>query len=148
MGRTVEGNQPVSYTLLCAVAEVEGCHPTDLPPLHDALDVDALDALFSTEMDEIPQFKGSLTFEYSDSFVTIWSGRSITVSVSRNMSIPPEEGVEDDPPSATEDVARLRLRARHLSLSELEAAEVVEWDRDEHIVRKGRRFYDKWDKIR
>lgn len=52
---------------------------------------------------------------------------------------------EDDPPSATEDVARLRLRVRHLSLSELETEGVVEWDRDEHIVRKGPRFYEKWD---
>lgn len=55
---------------------------------------------------------------------------------------------EDDPPSATEDVARLRLRVRHLSLAELEAEEIVEWDRDEHIVRKGRRFYETWDTTR
>ena len=52
-----------------------------------------------------------------------------------------------DPPSATEDVARLRLRLRHLSLSELEIEEVIVWDREEHIVRKGRRFYEKWDEI-
>ena len=56
--------------------------------------------------------------------------------------------LDDDPPSATEDVARLRLRVRHLSLSELEAQEVVKWDRDEHIVEKGRRFYETWDEIR
>lgn len=54
---------------------------------------------------------------------------------------------EDDPPSATEDVAKLRLRARHLSLSELEAEEVVEWDRVKHVVRKGPRFYEKWDEM-
>lgn len=53
----------------------------------------------------------------------------------------------DDPPSTTEDVARLRLRFRHRSLSELEAAGVIEWDRDAHLVRKGRNFYDRWDKM-
>lgn len=53
----------------------------------------------------------------------------------------------DSPPSATEDVARLRLRARHRSLAELEAEEVVTWHRDEHIVRKGRRFYEMWDEL-
>ena len=56
--------------------------------------------------------------------------------------------LDDDPPSATEDVARLRLRVRHQSLLELEAQEVVKWDRDEHIVEKGRRFYETWAKIR
>jgi hypothetical protein len=55
---------------------------------------------------------------------------------------------EDDPPSATEDVARLRLRERHRSLSELEAEEVLVWDREKHVVRKGPRFYEKWDEIR
>lgn len=55
--------------------------------------------------------------------------------------------LEVDPPSATEDVARLRLRTRNRSLSELVAEEVVEWDRDEHVVRKGRRFYETWDEI-
>jgi hypothetical protein len=52
---------------------------------------------------------------------------------------------DDDPPSASEDVARLRLRLRHVSLSELEAEEIVQWNRDEHIVKKGQRFYEKWD---
>lgn len=148
MDRIVEPNRPVSYTLLCAVADVKGCNPTDLPSLHDTLDVDALDALFSTEEDETPQFIGSLQFEYSDVSITIWSGQSVIVSVAHTTSLPPDEGVKGDPPSATKDVAKLRLQARHRSLSELEEAEVVEWDRDEHIVRKGRRFYDTWDKIR
>jgi hypothetical protein len=81
MERTVKPDQSVSYTLLCAVAEVEGCCPTDLPPLQDTLDMDALDALFSTETDKTPQCEGSLTFEYSDSTVTIWSDRSVTISI-------------------------------------------------------------------
>lgn len=81
MERTVKADQSVSYTLLCAVADVEGCCPTDLPPLHDTLDVEALDALFSAETVGSSQCEGSLMFDYSDCSVTIWSDRSVTVSV-------------------------------------------------------------------
>ena len=45
-----------------------------------------------------------------------------------------------DPPSADEEVAKLRLRLRHLSLEQLEDEGLVRWDRDEHVVRKGPRF--------
>lgn len=81
MEQTVQEDQPVSYTLLHAVAEVEGCSPTDLPPLQETLDVDALDALFAGETDTPSQFEGRLTFEYSDCSVTISVDRSVTVSI-------------------------------------------------------------------
>ena len=50
--------------------------------------------------------------------------------------------VHDDPPSADEDVAKLRLQLRHLSLEQLEERGLVRWERDEHVVRKGPRFTD------
>ena len=78
---TVNADQSVSYTLLCAVAEVEGCCPNDLPPLHYTLDVDALDALFFSEMDESSKFTGHIEFEYSDSSISIRSDRSVTISI-------------------------------------------------------------------
>lgn len=81
MERTVKSDESVSYTLLCAVAEAEGRRPTDLPPIDKTLDLDALDTLFSSGTDSPLQFEGSLVFEYSDSSVTVWSGRSIIVSV-------------------------------------------------------------------
>lgn len=49
-------------------------------------------------------------------------------------------GLRDNPPSADEDVARLRLDLRDRSLSELEAEGLLRWDREEHIVTKGPRF--------
>ncbi len=55
-----------------------------------------------------------------------------------------ENVLYNDPPSADEDVAKLRLQLSHLSLTELEREEVVNWDRDEHVVRKGPRFDEKW----
>ena len=44
---------------------------------------------------------------------------------------------KNDPPSADEDVARLRLVLRNTSLSTLEEYRLVTHDRDENIVRKG-----------
>lgn len=48
--------------------------------------------------------------------------------------------LHDDPPSADEDVARLRLALRNTHLSALVERGVLTYDRDEHIVRKGPRF--------
>lgn len=81
MERTVKPDRSVSGTVLCAVAEFEDRCPTALPPFHETLDADALDELFSLETDTTPQFDGGLLFEYSDSSVTIWSDRSVTVPV-------------------------------------------------------------------
>jgi hypothetical protein len=81
MKRIVDPDESVSYALLCTVAEVEGCYFTDLPLLHETLDTDALDALFSLETDKSSQFAGTLMFEYSDSFISIWSDRSVTISI-------------------------------------------------------------------
>ena len=81
MERTVPADRSVSHTLITAVAEVEGCSPTDLPPLYDTIDADAVNALFSGETSCPPHCEGSLMFEYSDSSVTIWSDRSVTISI-------------------------------------------------------------------
>ncbi len=55
----------------------------------------------------------------------------------------PKARSRDDPPSADEDVAKLRLRLSDLSLSELEQEGLVNWNRDEHIVTKGPHFDEK-----
>lgn len=49
----------------------------------------------------------------------------------------------DDPPSADEVVAKLRLKLRHLSVVELVEEELVKWDGDEHVVTKGPKFDEK-----
>ena len=46
----------------------------------------------------------------------------------------------NDPPSADEDVARLRLALRNTSLSALVDRGILTYDRDENVVRKGPRF--------
>ena len=54
----------------------------------------------------------------------------------------PEFTPGNDPPSANEDVAKLRLELKHLLLEKLEKEGLVRWDRNEHIVRKGPKFDD------
>lgn len=56
------------------------------------------------------------------------------------MSNSPPDHLRDDPPSANEDVAKLRLQLRDYSLAELDQAGVVNWDKDAHIVKKGPHF--------
>ena len=54
---------------------------------------------------------------------------------------------EYEPPSATEEVARLRLRMNHQSLQELERKEIVTLSKDRDVVRKGNRFDETYNKI-
>ncbi|NKE37759.1 MULTISPECIES: hypothetical protein [Natronococcus] len=60
-----------------------------------------------------------------------------------NKNNTPEDELRTDPPSANEDVAKLRLQLSHYSLSELEQEGLVRYDRDEQIVKKGPRFDEK-----
>lgn len=59
------GGGPPSETVVGAVADAEGVAPTDLPPLHGAVDTEALDALFR---ERVP---GSVTFDYADHTVLV-----------------------------------------------------------------------------
>ena len=52
----------------------------------------------------------------------------------------PEGVPREEPPSADEDVAKLRLQLKALSLEELEEKGGVRWDRTENIVQKGENF--------
>jgi len=54
----------------------------------------------------------------------------------------------NQPPSANEAVARLRLWFRGRSLHELEIANVLEWDKENNVVRKGEKFDTKWKNVR
>ncbi|WP_141212952.1 hypothetical protein [Halorubrum sp. Ea1] len=51
-------------------------------------------------------------------------------------------------PSADEAVAKLRLWFSELSLRELETREVVNWDRDENVVKRGRDFDTMWNRVK
>jgi hypothetical protein len=60
----------------------------------------------------------------------------------------PSIAVRDDRPSASEEVARLRLQCSDHSLSELVEKDVLERDEDDNVVRKGQRFDEIWSDMR
>lgn len=65
------GDEPPSETIVMAVADAKGCAPTDLPPLHDVIDPDALDSLFADTLDGRIRSGGRLTFRYCDCDVAV-----------------------------------------------------------------------------
>lgn len=58
---TESENTPV-YAVVSAVAEVEGVDPVDLPPLYNAINPEALNALFTSRNDTS---SASVKFEYA-----------------------------------------------------------------------------------
>jgi len=46
----------------------------------------------------------------------------------------------DEPPSATKEVAKLRLKLNHLSLEQLEEQGLVTWEEEKNVVTKGPHF--------
>jgi hypothetical protein len=54
------------------------------------------------------------------------------------MTLPLVRG--DDPPSATERVAKLRLELRSQSLAELDAQGIIRWEQQKHVVGEGPNF--------
>jgi hypothetical protein len=67
------------------IAEQEGIEPTELPPLYDTIDPEALNALLTTDT------VSDLTFEYLDYEVTVTAPDHITVSEVEGAQSPDEE---------------------------------------------------------
>ena len=78
MSKTASGNgddhQLPSETVVSSVAAHKGVEPVALPPLYDALDPDALDALFATARGD-----GQVTFEYAGCTVECAGDGSVDV---------------------------------------------------------------------
>ena len=60
----IEQTTSPSEAVIDAVANAEGVEPTDLRPLYDALDPDALDSLFQPRGHASRSTRGQITFEY------------------------------------------------------------------------------------
>lgn len=61
-----------SKRVIDEVAEQKDIDPTTLPPLHRAIDPDALDALFAPTS-QTDRMKGAVSFKYSGYEVTVYS---------------------------------------------------------------------------
>jgi len=74
-----------SETVVEAVSECESTDPMALPPLAEAIDTDALDAIFETDRSRV-----TLSFRYSAVVVTVTAGESTRVRV-RPLEQPSDE---------------------------------------------------------
>lgn len=61
-----------------ALAEVDGCRPEEMVPLHDSIDADALDELFAPTFDGHPRY-GSVTFVHDGFEVAIHTDGDVEV---------------------------------------------------------------------
>lgn len=82
MNATLGPDDSVSSVVTRSVCELEGCRLTDLPPLQETLDVDAVETLVCSATNKTPTFDGSITFEYSDSQIAILVNSTVFVVVS------------------------------------------------------------------
>lgn len=81
MNYEVGADESVSTAVVCAVSDADpaGRAPRSLPPLTNALDPAALDALFAAKPDGSSRRGGHIAFVYDDYRVTVENGEFITV---------------------------------------------------------------------
>lgn len=69
-----------STRTIAAVAEALEVDETDLPPLNDVVDLDALDALFAPQFDGSPRPGGRVSFQYLDHDVLVCEDGTVIVT--------------------------------------------------------------------
>lgn len=79
MEHTIQPEMSMSVAVIEAVSDVEGCPPTELPRLSNAVDPDALDNLFTQTGNSGTERDSQLSFVFSNCRVTIENGETITV---------------------------------------------------------------------
>lgn len=73
-------DRSVSEQVVQAVAQVSGDSVTEIEPLHNAVDADALNNLFSAKLDGSVRQGGYLAFEYANYLVTVFASGRIEVT--------------------------------------------------------------------
>lgn len=71
-------DDPVSRTIVDAIATCEGTQPSELPPLHRSINPDALNYLFETTGDDAPT-GATLSFSYAGYVVLVMSTGQILI---------------------------------------------------------------------
>jgi hypothetical protein len=71
-------DRPLSAAIAYSVAEVDGTDPTELEPLNDTVDTDALDRLFGTSPG-VPRDEGFLVFQFAGYDVTVFADGLVTI---------------------------------------------------------------------
>jgi len=70
--------EPVSFAVQAALGELEDCSPTELAPLAEYVDPDALEAFFSGSAAEVAT--RSLTFEYEGYTIHVDGGGRVRIN--------------------------------------------------------------------
>ena len=79
--------EDVSTTVVMAISEATGTPATELPPMYDAIDPDALDAIFRDHVDGRPRTGIAVTFSMAGCTVDICDGE---------VTVTPDAGAETD----------------------------------------------------
>ena len=82
---------------IAAVAAATGADAMELPPLYDAVDPDALAAMFEPLRTGASRFRGSVAFEYADTLVRVDGHGTVEVYPSAAAGGRPGEGVGHTP---------------------------------------------------
>lgn len=77
---TWSADRSVSEQVVQAVADVSNTSVTDIEPLSNAVDADALNNLFSAKLDGTVRRGGYLAFEYANHLVTVFASGRIEVT--------------------------------------------------------------------
>jgi hypothetical protein len=75
-----DDDRAVSAVVLEAIEAVSGRDPTDLPPLHTAVEVDALNNLFAPRDTGEKRAAGVLSFPYADYHVAVHADGLVVVT--------------------------------------------------------------------
>ena len=69
----------LTETIVDEVAESTNTDPLELDPLHNVIDVDALEDLFAPKLDEQPRSGGTIVFIYGGCTVIVRGSDQVTV---------------------------------------------------------------------
>ncbi|WP_101294543.1 HalOD1 output domain-containing protein [Halegenticoccus soli] len=78
--REIDEHESVSEAVAMAVARAEGLDPTEMDPVFDAINADALDAIFGDRYDGTPRSGGRLTFWTRGYEIRVEGTRSVAVA--------------------------------------------------------------------
>jgi hypothetical protein len=85
INREVQPAESVSQAVVQAVSTVEDCHPRSLPSLYDAINPEALNDLFRGDSGAGTGQRDLVSFQFSDSVVTVGADESIRVERSQTV---------------------------------------------------------------
>ena len=102
----------ISTIVIRGVATLKGVRPTDIEPLHDVIDPDALNALFQPGSEEISEHRASVSFPLEGYEVTVCADGEIVIT------IPSDRSGAPSPKRATQSLFEFgkRLLARGRAL--------------------------------